>query len=113
MGKAEREKGKAGEREFAAWLRDKLGVAARRGRQFKGTPDSPDVVGLPGVHIEVKRRERLNVEKALDEAAATAGDDIPLVAHRRSRKPWLVTFQADSLVELAQIIAALPAPSEN
>ena len=42
-------KGKAGELEAAAELRRVLGVEARRGVQHAGGPDSPDVVGLPGV----------------------------------------------------------------
>ena len=49
MGKKSRDKGKAGERELASKLRE-YGYDARRGVQFHGGPDSPDVVGLPGIH---------------------------------------------------------------
>ena len=50
-----RQKGAQGEREFATVLKD-LGIEARRGQQFSGGKDSPDVVAdLTGVHFEVKR----------------------------------------------------------
>ena len=54
MGRAQREKGKRGEREVAALIRDLLGYEVRRRvRQHDG--DS-DLVGVPGWSIEVKRR---------------------------------------------------------
>ena len=89
------QKGKRGER---AW-RDELvarGYNARRGRQFSGSPDSPDVVcpDLPGVHFEVKVVERLNVNQAMNQAVNDAGDKIPVVAHKRNRGDWLVTMRA-------------------
>lgn len=48
-------KGKRGERALAAYLTS-LGFPARRGVQYRGGTDSPDVVsdGLDGVHIECK-----------------------------------------------------------
>ena len=54
-----KQKGGRGEREFAAFCREQ-GYDAKRGQQFQGGADSPDVKGLPGIHIEVKRVERLN-----------------------------------------------------
>ena len=52
-----RQKGKVGEREFAALLRVH-GFDARRGQQFAGGGDSPDVVSgaLRWLHIEVRYR---------------------------------------------------------
>ena len=53
-----RNKGAAGERELAEVLRANGFNDARRGVQFKGGPDSPDVVGFhPDWHPEVKRVE--------------------------------------------------------
>lgn len=51
-----RDKGKRGEREFASLLREH-GFDARRGQQFAGGADSPDVVSdaLAWLHVEVKR----------------------------------------------------------
>ena len=53
-----REKGKRGERELAGELR-RHGYDARRGQQYCGANGDADVVGLPGLHIECKRVERL------------------------------------------------------
>lgn len=100
MGRASREKGKRGEREWANYLRQR-GIDARRGRQYAGHPDAPDVVGIDGWFCEVKRRERLAVEKWVEQAEADAGpEDRVYVAHRRNGKPWLVTLRACDFVEL-------------
>jgi len=64
-----REKGKRGERQWRDELRAQ-GFEARRGQQFAGSPDSPDVVcdSLPWAHFEVKAVERLNIEDAMEQA---------------------------------------------
>lgn len=93
-------KGKRGELEVASLLKEH-GFDARRGQQFKGTPDSPDVVGLPGHHIEVKRVELLNVSTAFKQAKADAGKlDIPIVFHRKNGEPWLVTLEAKDYLQV-------------
>lgn len=99
-------KGKAGEREAAAAISAVLGVEARRGQQFSGGEDSPDVVtGIPGVHFEVKRTNRLRIREAIAQAAADAGSDqIPVVLHRWDRGPWLVVVPLADLPELARRI---------
>jgi hypothetical protein len=94
-----RSKGKRGELEWRDFLRENLDCPeARRGQQFSGSPDSPDVVGgIPGTHPEVKRVEKLNLQNAMDQAIADCGEDVPYVAHRRNRTPWLITVRADDL----------------
>lgn len=96
-----RQKGARGEREAAAALRA-IGIGARRGQQFSGGPDSPDVVAeLPGCHIEVKRTERLNLDAAMRQSDAEAGEtDIPLVLSKRNRGPWLLTVQLEHVWDL-------------
>lgn len=102
-----RQKGKRGEREWAKYLTD-LGFPARRGVQFQGSVDSPDVVGgLPGTHAEVKRVEQLNIHNAVSQAVRdSGGNKIPYVAHRKNGMDWLVTLRADDLLEFGQIIYA-------
>lgn len=69
------------------------GFDTRRGVQYHGGPDSPDIVGLPGIHVEVKRVENLNIHNAMDQSRSECGVfEMPIVAHRRNRKPWLVTM---------------------
>lgn len=72
MGKSQREKGKRGERELAGKLRDH-GYDCRRGQQFCGTSGDADVIGLPGIHIECKRVERLNLQEAMEQSKETPG----------------------------------------
>jgi Holliday junction resolvase len=95
-------KGKRGELELAAYLREK-GYAARRGCQFKGGDDSPDVIcsGLP-LHFEVKRTEKLSVYEAYAQAVADSQPSagIPVVAHRRNHQPWLAILSMDDLLAL-------------
>lgn len=54
MGGKSQRKGAHGERELAAVLRQ-YGYEIRRGGSLS-FGEVPDLVGLPGVHIEVKRR---------------------------------------------------------
>lgn len=106
MAKKSRDKGKVGEREFAALLRD-LGIEARRGVQHSGGPDSPDVVhSLTGFHFEVKRTERLDLWGSLAQAVADAGEDeVPVVAHRPSRRNWVVILDAEEFIAMAADLA--------
>lgn len=90
-----RQKGAAGEREWAAVCREN-GYECRRGQQYAGANGDADVVGLPGVHIEVKRVERLELENAMSQSKRDARvDEIPIVAHRKNRCEWLVTMRAE------------------
>lgn len=96
-----RRKGAVGEREIARILREHGYTTARRGQQFKGGADSPDVIGLPGVHIEVKRVERLNLADAYAQAFRDAGEgEIPAVFHKRNREPWMVTITLEDFLRL-------------
>ena len=94
-------KGKAGEREAAELFR-KFGFEARRGQQFSGGGDSPDVVhNMEGFHVEVKRTERFALWAALAQAKKDKkAGDTPLVLHRMNRKPWVVVMDAEDFLAL-------------
>ena len=96
-----RNKGKVGEREFAELLRSH-GFDARRGQQFAGGTDSPDVVStaLDWLHIEVKRVQHLNLADACAQAKRDSGGKPWIVAHRKNRGPWFITLDSDALYEL-------------
>ena len=97
-----REKGKRGELE-AAHLLQEYGYDARRSQQFAGMNGDADVVGLPGMHIEVKRVEKLNLENAMEQSARDAREnEIPIVLHRKNRSEWLVTMSFTDWMELYQ-----------
>jgi len=87
-----RQKGARGERELAGKLRE-YGFDTRRGQQYSGANGDADVVGLPGVHIECKRVERLNIEDAMAQSKRDArSGEIPVVMHRKNNSEWLVTL---------------------
>ena len=96
-----KKKGKLGEREVAALLKA-YGFEARRGQQFAGGGDSPDVVhNIPGLHIEVKRTEQLNLYAALEQADNDSdSDENPVVFHRKNNRPWVVVMYADDFLPL-------------
>lgn len=96
-----RRKGKDGELELAALLRD-YGFDARRGRQYQGGDDSPDIVhSIPGIHLECKRCERGNPYDWLAQADAECPiEAIPVVAHRRSRQQWIAMLDLGDFLSL-------------
>ena len=105
MGRMSREKGKRGEREWAALCQSHGYGDARRTSQYCGnTGDASDVVGLPGIHQEVKRVERLELYSALKQAARDAQEAgsgaIPIVAHRRNKENWVVIMDAEDFFRL-------------
>jgi hypothetical protein len=115
MGRMSRQKGKRGERECAAELGQLLGVEARRGVQFQGGPDSPDVV-LDGVaiHVEAKRVERLQLWAAIEQAAADApAGKVPVVWHKANRRASVVVVETSRLLELALEIVRASAASKT
>ena len=96
-----RRKGAVGEREIAKYLREHGFTDARRGQQFKGGADSPDVVGLTGFHIEVKRVERLDLNAAMEQSIRdSAPNETPIVVHRRNNDYWKVTMRLDDFMEV-------------
>lgn len=101
-------KGAAGERELAREVTRLFGCPARRGQQFRGGPDSPDIItDIPGIHFESKRTERFQLYAALEQAVRDAGtENIPVVCHRCNRHPWVVVLKLDDLPRLVQALAS-------
>jgi len=104
-GRKSRNKGKRGELELAKKLSSLFNVFARRGRQYSGSPESPDVVtSIDGVHFECKRVERLQLYPSLEQAASDSGDQIPILVHRKNNKDWVAIVYLDDLPELSRIL---------
>ena len=100
MGKINsRSKGKKGELELAKKLRD-YGYDCRRGQQYCGANGDADVIGLPGIHIECKRVERLDLYGAMAQAIADSKGKMPVVMHRKNHCHWLVTMRLDDWMEI-------------
>lgn len=102
-GRTSQRKGRAGELELARLLQE-YGYNVEPGRAVS-YGSTPDIVGLPGVHIECKRAEQLRPYSWLEQAERDAvrfGDGLPAVFFSRSRSPWLVVMKLGDWLELYQ-----------
>jgi Holliday junction resolvase len=102
-------KGKCGELEACKALRDVLGIDAKRGQQYSGSPESPDIVtDLDGIHFEVKRVERLNISQALQQACDDAGEGAaPVVLWRKNHGQWVFIAYLDDMPHIARSVMEL------
>lgn len=102
-GKSSQNKGRRGEEELVSILQQ-AGYSVERGpSQSYGSV--PDISGLPGIHCEVKRTERLNLSSAMSQAIRDAErfqDGIPCVFHRKNREGWRVTMRLDDWLKMYQ-----------
>lgn len=100
-GRSSQRKGAGGEQELKTILQQAGYPVERGGSLSFGT--IPDLIGLPGIHIEVKRVERLNLSEAMRQAVKDSqrfDDGLPAVFHRRNRERWLVTMRLDDWLSL-------------
>lgn len=100
-----RAKGARGERDAAKEWAKATGLKSRRGQQFSGSPDSPDVATEADIHLEVKRCERGNPYDWVDQACGDCGEKLPVVLHRRNNRPWLVIVRLTDVARLATTLA--------
>ena len=101
MGKSQQRKGADGEKELVSILNSYGYSTERGGSQTYG--EIPDVIGLPGIHIEVKRVEKLNVPEAMEQSIRDSlkfRDGLPALFHRRNHQPWLVTMRLDDWIKI-------------
>ena len=101
MSRSSQRKGRAGELELARVLQG-YGYDTEPGRA-QSYGEEPDISGLPGVHVEVKRCEQLRITEWLKQAQRDAErfqDGAPVVFHRRNREPWLVTMTLDAFMQI-------------
>lgn len=101
-------KGKRGERMWRDKLREHGFLQARRGQQFSGSDESPDVVcpELPSIHFEVKNCERFgsgDMHDAMAQSKRDAGDyKIPVVTYHKNNYDWLVIMNANDWLNLVK-----------
>jgi len=102
-----RRKGKRGELEAAKLWGELFGCKEmRRSQQYCGRSDeSDDIVGQPGVAIEVKRVARINVQRVVARNVDDAAEErVPIVLHRADNQPWLVSLQLEDLPQLVETL---------
>jgi len=95
-----RQKGKTRELELSRLLRD-AGYPCRRGQQYSGASGDADIIGLPGIHIECKRCERIQLRDWLDQAIRDRRpQEKAAVFHRANRTSWTVTMRLEDWIEI-------------
>lgn len=101
-----KQKGKRGELEFCKEC-EKYGIqGVYRTAQTNGKLEQSlaDCEGLTGIHVEVKRVESLNIDKAMEQSIRDLKTKkekrLPAVFHRKDRKPWKTTMLFEDWVKL-------------
>jgi len=97
-----KQKGARFERQLASLFRE-YGYNARRTAQYCGnTGDASDVVGLPGIHIEAKHQERMQLYDWMAQAKRDAAgtDRLPAVFHKKNNASILVTMEFEDWMRL-------------
>lgn len=102
MSASQRRKGASAENELAILLGDWLGITLKRqlGQERDGGAD----IRIGRAHIQVKRCETLAIPAWWRQAVADAGDGLPVLAWRQSRKGW--TFRVPLVAVLDSGIGA-------
>lgn len=105
MSASQRRKGKDGELEAIHILKAHGWTHAERSSNGRVQFARGDVIAGPaGVHLEIKRQERLNVPAALSQAIRDARPtDVPVVVHRPSRHVWMATLPLEELLPLLKL----------
>ncbi len=114
-----RQKGARAEREVRDLFREQGYTQARRGQQFAGGADSPDVIipELAWLHVESKMVEALNIYDAMRQSVRDSGvvdipGKMPTVFHRRNKEDWHVTLRVEDFFKfLKHYHAALASPA--
>ena len=96
-----KQKGKRGELELVHYLKS-YGVEARRGVQYEGSSDSPDVISdLEDIYIECKNTQNTSFYKWMEKAEAEADkNQTPVIFHRKNAGKWMVFVDAEYFMKL-------------
>ena len=95
-----KQKGARFERALANILKN-YGYDCRRGQQYCGANGDADVVGLPGIHIEAKHQERMQLYDWMAQAKSDAREgEIPAVFHKKNNAEILVTVPLDCFMQI-------------
>ncbi|MEI6446495.1 MAG: hypothetical protein WCO96_01290 [Actinomycetes bacterium] len=111
-GRRSQDKGKRAERGFATLGRSCGFDEARRAAQLQAHGGfGADVIGFPGLHVEVKNQENLNIWAALRQAdEGRQPGELAVVAFTRNRHPFYIATLAEPFL---QIYKGAYAPSDH
>ena len=94
MGKAQREKGKRGEREAAQKFEAVTGIRSRRSAQATGQTGQPDLDCNAPIHCEVKVRKSIGACRYYEQAERDClPHRVPFVLMREDRGEWFVMIK--------------------
>ena len=101
MGRTAQRKGRNAERELSLIL-NSYGFDTEPAPPLNfGT--IPDITGMPGLHVEVKRHEKICLTEWLRQAQTDSEkfhDGIAVVMHRQNRQPWIVSMSLENFIEI-------------
>lgn len=98
-GRGKRNKGAAGERELAGILKDHLGFEVKR--NLGQARDGADDITIQKFRIEVKRQERLQVDKWSEQVESCSKQgEVPVLMYRRNGQPWRVCLRLDDFIPM-------------
>ena len=98
-----KQKGARFERQLASKFREHGFSDSRRTAQYCGnTGDASDVVGLPGIHVEAKHQERMQLYDWMEQAKrdSEGTGNIPAVFHKKNNAEILVTMQFEGFMKI-------------
>lgn len=96
-----KQKGARFERHLASILKTDYGYDCRRGQQYCGANGDADVIGLPGIHIEAKHQEKMQLYDWMAQSKRDAKPgEIPAVFHKKNNCEILVTIPLDSFMQI-------------
>jgi Holliday junction resolvase len=106
MSRMSRNKGKRGERDAAKELNRLFGLKTRRAQQYCGEAGDADLLGVDGLHVEVKRTERFHMHPALEQADSDRkAGETPLVLTRQNLKSWVFCCYLEDLPKVMERLA--------
>lgn len=97
-----KQKGARFERLLASRFRE-YGYEAKRTAQYCGnTGEAADVDGLPGIHVEAKHQERMQLYEWMAQAKRDAEGTgrLPAVFHKKNNAEILVTMEFEDFMNL-------------
>lgn len=101
MSRTSQRKGRRAELELVEVLR-RYGLEGVQPGEAVSYGSTPDIIGLPEIHVECKRSEQLRLSEWMEQAERDAerfGDGVPIVFHRKSREPWHITMRLDDFMK--------------
>lgn len=101
-GRGAQAKGRRAEIELAQYLQEKGFAEARPGAPLNYGTEA-DITGIPGLHIECKRHEKIELNKWYEQAARDAErmqDGVPAVIFRQNRRQWMIVLSLSDFLQL-------------